>query len=382
MDETTAPTSEEDVKTISQENEKYLNMSDEEFENLTDDDYDNATIEETDTETVVEEDDITEEETASEETDSIEEIEEKATDSNPEESSNIESQEDIENTDKEKEDINSDKDTSDSIDYKAEYEKLTKPFKANGRMIDPKTVEDRITLMQKGANYSLRMAGIKPIRAVQKSLEEAGIINDNIIDTDKFNKLMDLNNGKPEAIEAFLKEHNIDPLDLNTEDNKEYTPDNYIATEESVLLDDVVKELEGDEHFPKTLNILAKQWDDNSREHFLKNPEDIKTLNMDVAEGTFDIINNHIQNERMYGRLKGLSDFEAYLQLAQVSKANTVGKQDKTPVPDTKPSKPDKSQRKAAGITKTRSTAKKKIISPLALSDEEFERLYGDEDIY
>ena len=49
-----------------------------------------------------------------------------------------------------------------AVDYKTEYERLLAPFKANGRDISVKGVDDAITLMQMGANYNKKMAALKP----------------------------------------------------------------------------------------------------------------------------------------------------------------------------------------------------------------------------
>ena len=57
------------------------------------------------------------------------------------------------------------------LDYKAEYEKLLKPFKANGRDIQVGSVDDAIALMQMGANYNKKMAALKPNMKLLKMLE-------------------------------------------------------------------------------------------------------------------------------------------------------------------------------------------------------------------
>ena len=56
----------------------------------------------------------------------------------------------------EKEDIDKKESVEETstIDYKSEYEKIFKPFKANGKEITPRNVEDVINLMQMGANYT------------------------------------------------------------------------------------------------------------------------------------------------------------------------------------------------------------------------------------
>ena len=61
------------------------------------------------------------------------------------------------------------------VDYKSIYEQVFKPFKANGKEITPKSVEDIISLMQMGANYTKKMQLMAPMKKVVQSLDNAKI---------------------------------------------------------------------------------------------------------------------------------------------------------------------------------------------------------------
>src|SRR5690606_29540484 len=67
-----------------------------------------------------------------------------------------------------------------SVDYEAEYKRLLTPFKANGREIQVKSVDDAIQLMQMGANYNKKMAALKPNLKLMKMLQ-----NNNLLTEDK-----------------------------------------------------------------------------------------------------------------------------------------------------------------------------------------------------
>ena len=84
------------------------------------------------------------------------------------------------------------------VDYKAEYEKLLAPFKANGTDMQAQSVEDAIQLMQMGAGFHKKIAALKPAMKQVKLLEKHGLL-----DEDKLNYLIDLANKKPEAIQSF-----------------------------------------------------------------------------------------------------------------------------------------------------------------------------------
>ena len=65
-----------------------------------------------------------------------------------------------------------------AIDYEVEYKRLLAPFKANGREISVKSVDDAVTLMQMGANYNKKMAALKPSLKLMKLLENNGLLSE------------------------------------------------------------------------------------------------------------------------------------------------------------------------------------------------------------
>ncbi len=63
-------------------------------------------------------------------------------------------------------------------DYKALYEKVMAPLKANGKTIDIKSPEELIQLAQMGANYTRKMQAIAPHRKVLLMLENNGLLDE------------------------------------------------------------------------------------------------------------------------------------------------------------------------------------------------------------
>ena len=87
------------------------------------------------------------------------------------------------------------------VDYKAEYDRLVAPFKANGREITVKSVDDAIALMQMGANYNKKMSALKPNLKLMKLLE-----NNGLLDETKIGFLIDLEKKNPDAINKLIKD--------------------------------------------------------------------------------------------------------------------------------------------------------------------------------
>ena len=275
------------------------------------------------------------------------------------------------------------------IDYKAEYEKLLKPFKANGRDIQVGSVDDAVALMQMGANYNKKMAALKPNMKLMKMLE-----NHDLLSEDKLNYLIDLSRKDAGAINKLIKESGIDPLTLDTEKADGYTPKSYKVDEREIELDMVLEQIQHSQAYPKTLEVVSKQWDPASRQTVANSPQLLKIINDHVDRGIYDVISAEVERERIFGRLNGMSDIEAYRQVGdsiqarggfdhlsqkrtdqgQQAPARPVVVQPKPRVADN-----DKlrEMRKAASTSKPASApaAPASDFNPLALSDEDFSKL-------
>ena len=279
--------------------------------------------------------------------------------------------------------------TGEEVDYKAEYEKLMKPFKANGRDIQVSSVEDAIALMQMGANYNKKMAALKPNMKLMKMLE-----NHDLLSEEKLNYLIDLSRKDAGAINKLIKDSGIDPLSLDTEKAEGYTPKSYKVDEREIELDMVLEQIQHTQAYPKTLEVVSKQWDPASRQVVANSPQLLKIINDHVDRGIYDVISAEVERERIFGRLNGLSDIEAYRQVGDaiqarggfdhlVQKRTEQGQQ--TParpvVVQPKPKSADDSKlremRKAASTSKPASASATPAMdfNPLALSDEEFSKL-------
>ena len=254
------------------------------------------------------------------------------------------------------------------------------PFKANGKEVKIPSPEDAIRLIQQGLNYNLKMRAIKPIRTLKKTLEQIGIVNGDDINEEELNFLIELRQGKPEAIKKLMKEKEIDPIDFDLDDQtaEQYRPENYIPDEKALILDEVIDEIKTSPVFEKTVDVLERQFDDQSRQYFMENPEALKYLTQDLETGVFDQIHSIIETERALGRLNGVSDIDAYIAIA--NSPQFTGSDEKAEgTTERKPNPAVVKKKKAAGPT-SKAPAESKVpkdVNPLAMSDEEFEKLIG-----
>ena len=282
----------------------------------------------------------------------------------------------------------SDKKTDEqAIDFEAEYKRLLAPFKANGRDIAVKSVDDAIALMQMGANYNKKMAALKPNLKLMKLLENNGLLSE-----DKIGFLIDLEKKNPAAINKLVKDSGIDPMDLDAEKASGYKQTAYTVDDREIELDTVLDVIQGSPSYNRTLEIVSTKWDAASKQVIAGNPQLLKVINGHVDSGIYDLISREVEGERLFGRLNGLSDIEAYRQvgdalhakgafnsLAQGSSQNQQKPATPPVVVTPKPKVEDdklKDKRRAASSTKPAApTSTPKDFNPLALSDEEFNKL-------
>ena len=269
------------------------------------------------------------------------------------------------------------------VDYKAEYERLMAPFNANGIEMKPKSIEDVVRLMQMGANYHKKMAGLKPSMKVLKLLEK----ND-LLDQDKLNFLIDLNSKNPAAITKLLKESGMDPLDINVQEETGYQPTPRNVSDTEIDLDSVLDAIKDTPTYSKTLNVITKVWDDASRSVVAGMPNIISVINGHIADGTYDKVMGAVVYERSLGNLQGVSDLEAYKQTGDKLQAlgqlgspqathNSGVPARVTPVKPKVNSKDEnvrQAQKKAASPTQNVGKAAATTFNPLEMSDEDIEK--------
>lgn len=276
-----------------------------------------------------------------------------------------------------------------AIDYKKEYEKLLAPFVANGKEIKVNSVADAVSLMQMGANYNKKMAALKPNLKLLKLLESNGLLSE-----ERVGFLIDLEKKNPDAINKLIKESGIDPMDLDAEKANDYKPTIRTVDDKELELDAVLEEIQDTPSYSKTIQVVGKEWDAASKQTVANSPSILKIINSHVQSGVYDVIQEEIERERMFGRLQGLSDIEAYRQVGDAIQArngfahlnvnaNDQGQQASANprVVQPKPKKVDeeklKEKRRAASTAKPTGSNPKVAgdFNPLALSDEEFSKL-------
>lgn len=271
-----------------------------------------------------------------------------------------------------------------SVDYEAEYKKLFAPFRANGKEMQVKSAEDAIALMQMGANYNKKMAALKPNLKLLKLLENNGLLSE-----EKLSFLIDLDKKNPDAISKLVKDSGLDPLDMDV-NKSEYKPNTYTVDDRELELDAVLEQIQDTPTYAQTIDIVSNKWDGPSKQVIAQHPQLLEVINDHLARGIYSLISAEVERERMFGRLKGLSDLEAYRTVGDAMNARGAFNQlaqaggKVTPVADRRPVAPKpkaedpavRARKLAASPPKAAVPAKVSTdFNPLELSDEEFSKL-------
>ena len=264
------------------------------------------------------------------------------------------------------------------VDFEAAYKRITSPFKASKRMMQVNNIDDAIALMQKGADYHNKMKTLSPHLKMVSMLEKEGLL-----DQAKLNNLIDISKKDPKAIAQLIKDSGIDPLDIDTNEEVGYKPKDYGVSDKEFKINQAIDDIRGTASFDKTINILAKEWDNESKNLISDNPEIISIINDHVFNGVYDKVQSIVDTERALGRLN-VPDVEAYRQVAEhlQQQGSIVPDGQVTPpkasLPKTKAKDAAEIQQKrkaAAATKKTTSKAKSNTSNYLNMTDEEFMKL-------
>lgn len=271
------------------------------------------------------------------------------------------------------------------------YQKMMKPFRANGKDIQLRTPEEAMQLMQMGANYTKKLQEIQPHRKTLMMLQK----ND-ILDPDRLSFLIDLDKGDPEAIKKLLKDKNIDPLDIDISTDSEYTGGGNSIDDVEVKFRTTMDEVTSLENGPATIQEINSKWDKASIDVLWENPEIISIIHEQRANGIYDTITAEMDRRITLGQIKSDTPFlESYKlvgdELAKTAVDNDGGAADesgdstkdtpadktaaeplatKVAAPKTKVANDE--QAKSLAPTRTTPTQQREKVNPLSMSDDEF----------
>lgn len=271
--------------------------------------------------------------------------------------------------------------TVQEVDYKAEYEKLMSPLKANGKSIELRSPQELIQLAQMGANYTKNMQQLAPHRKLLMMLEKAGITESNV------GFLIDVHTKNPDAIKKLVKDSGLDPMDIDLNQESQYKAGNHSVTDAEVVFQETVQNLQSTEEGKTTILRVVNDWDDESKKVLGTNPEVLQTIHEQRINGIYDRIDAEVSRQRTLGMIPANASYlQAYQYVgnqiqARNGFADLVQSVEQAPVQKQpiatsvkKVESPVKHNDAVASAAASRTTpvVAKTATNPLALSDEEF----------
>lgn len=270
--------------------------------------------------------------------------------------------------------------------YEELYKKIMAPLTANGKKIELKSPEELIQLAQMGANYTRKMQAIAPHRKVLMMLE-----NNGLLDEGKLSLLIDINKKDPEAIKKFLKDSDIDPLEIDTKQDSTYREGNHRVTDEEVVFKTTLDELASNPEGRETLAQINTQWDQASKEILWKQPDVMTVIHQHRENGIYALITTELERQRALGAIPptvpylhaykkigdDLTAAGAFNHLAEKpvekekSMASHVATRKAVPKKD-----PNGDKANAASTSRNAGRKAETVVNPLSLSDADFEKQF------
>lgn len=262
-------------------------------------------------------------------------------------------------------------------DYRAIHARLFgQPIRAGGQDITLATVDEAVSLIQKGVGFHNKMNKVQKDLALAETLKNAGI------DQTQLNLLIDAHQKKPGAIKKLLDSAKIDPLTLDSAEASSYAPSDHSVPEEQVRFQSVITDLTDSTHGTAVLQD-ARNWDQASKAEVYKNPGVLELLAQQKETGRYDVIKSQVDRQKMLGAIPVTEPFlQSYTrvgqQMMQAGAFNPKTVVTSTPTPVAQktitPTPPANAKKAAAAApTRTSPNAKPGLPATEKMSDAEFE---------
>lgn len=261
--------------------------------------------------------------------------------------------------------------------------------------------------------YAQAMDYTKKTQELAKHRKRISAMDELGITDDQFNTMLDVLKGDKDAITSVLKQTGVDAIDLDTEQELNYTPGNYGKSNVELDIKEAYETIDADPEGQITRNVIANQWDDASRDQMvsgmtlpngkkLSTKELIAGLHEDVKKGKYNrVYPEAVKLQIADGGKKSILDY--YIEAGAVvttqdiqqeqakQQAELVAKQKaeaeakiiaevKAKQKKEADAKADAEKRKAAGVTQTTPTTNSGTdylagLDNPGLTDEEFMKL-------
>ena len=261
------------------------------------------------------------------------------------------------------------------FDFKEAYLKLRKPIKADGKLVQIKSDDELISLVQKGIGYTSKSQRLAEQARIATMLESNGVKPDDI----PF--LIDIHKKDPVALQKLLQDAKIDPLDIDYDTPAQYQPKNYTVDPK---VEQIRNQVDSYRQTPEGVKFVeeVQTWDEVTKSQVWQDPAILDILHEQVTNGVYTKVTEEMARRKLVGTLDYNTPFlVAYQSVGQdlLAKAGSGSDANKGSNGVTKRVVEPKSQvtngKKAALASNHSKKGTSTQPNYAALSDEEFLKL-------
>lgn len=273
------------------------------------------------------------------------------------------------------------------IDYKAFYDEVTAPIRADGRDFTIKSSSDLRNLVSKGLDYTQKTQQIAPYRKTLAFLRD----NDALDDT-KLSYMLDLYNKDEKAVKQLIREMTAEPkeegkqklelydLDPEQEDeqNRYHFQNKNTITDEQLNFKEAFDEISVAEGGNAFLNKVIQKFDESSVSYLYKNPQSLRLLYQADRAGQFDQIMDKMQyNDMIHPENVQIDNTITRFMKTGQSMPEIFAQNQQPTQQQVVQQRQQQNRVKSASIPRASGGKSRNFVDPLDMSDEEFKAQFG-----
>ena len=235
--------------------------------------------------------------------------------------------------------------------------------------VEANDIDELKTIASKALKDKTRFDKYKEELAILEGIKEQGLSDKDLY------LLVEAKKGNKQAISKLLKESNIDPYELDLEDESidEYKPNEYKVDPKIMEVKSIIEDAKSDDNTFKTFNyILNNEFNESDRAKAFEDPNLLAFIKDTVKTGVFDAIAPNYTKRKIMGEnpiSAYINAYDDYMKELEKQKETTVNK-----IKEENQQKATKRKKASEGTKKVVSNKKQKSIDDM--TDEEFEKYY------
>jgi len=231
------------------------------------------------------------------------------------------------------------------------------------------TLNELIKGFEKGIDYTQKLQNVAALRKVGNLMEEENLTQDDL------NLLVEIKKGNVQAASKLMGNANIDSLELDPEQAKDYRPNNYGSEPVSLELESVRQRITSDTEILPKMETVLNTMPQSFFDEVAGQPNNLNSLYEDVKSGVYDEVAPEMYKmATLYGETPSV---ELYKKAAGIVAARMVPVEETKPQPKVNPvqEKQRAEKRKAAvSGTKKKASTKAPRVNFDDLDDSDFEK--------